>query len=359
MSAPSRIAVFLPNWVGDVVMTTPTLRALRARFPAARLVGVLKPYVADVLEGTPWLDERVLLGGGRFSGSAWSAAVARLRRGRTDLAVLLRNSFHAALLAWLGGCRRRVGYARDGRSVLLSDPLAAPTDAGGRRFPSPVIEAYNRIAEYVGCPAPGYRLELATTPADEQMADTVWAQFGLGSYREVIGFNPGGAFGSAKHWPVEHFAELARQLVDCRGSGVLVVCGPDERATARKIVALSGRPAVCSLADRSPSLGLTKACVRRADLLITTDSGPRHFAAAFGRPVLTLFGPTHTAWSETYYPHQLHLQQQVDCGPCQRRVCPLDHRCMRGLSPGEVRAAAEQLLRRRPQDGNGSSSEAA
>jgi heptosyltransferase-2 len=92
------------------------------------------------------------------------------------------------------------------------------------------------------------------------------------------------------------------------------------------------------------SLGLSKACVRRADLLITTDSGPRHFAAAFDRLVITLFGPTHIAWTETYHAKAVHLQKQVDCGPCQRRVCPLDHRCMRGLLPAEVVAAATELL---------------
>src|SRR5262249_33085351 len=154
------------------------------------------------------------------------------------------------------------------------------------------------------------------------------------------------AFGSAKHWDTEYFAVLARDLVDRRGSGVLVLCGPAERELARRIVALARRPGVCSLADRPLSLGLTKACVRWADLLITTDSGPRHFAAAFGRPVVTLFGPTHIAWTETYYPRALHLQKRVPCGPCQLRVCPLDHRCMTELTPAEVFAAAAGLLAR-------------
>jgi heptosyltransferase-2 len=94
---------------------------------------------------------------------------------------------------------------------------------------------------------------------------------------------------------------------------------------------------------------LTKACVRRADLLITTDSGPRHFAAALGRPVMTLFGPTHIAWTETYYALATHLQKKVDCGPCQLRTCPLDHRCMKLLTPAEVFDAAQQLLDRAQQ----------
>jgi lipopolysaccharide heptosyltransferase II len=125
---------------------------------------------------------------------------------------------------------------------------------------------------------------------------------------------------------------------------VLVLCGPAERNLARRIAAETRRPGVHALADHHLSLGLTKACVRRSNLLITTDSGPRHFAAAFDRPVVTLFGPTHIAWTETYYAKAVHLQEAVPCGPCQLRVCPLDHRCMKDLSVAKVFDAASRLL---------------
>jgi heptosyltransferase-2 len=103
-----------------------------------------------------------------------------------------------------------------------------------------------------------------------------------------------------------------------------------------------------SLADRPASLGLTKACVHRLDLFVTTDSGPRHFAAAFDVPVVSLFGPTFIEWTETYYAKGINLQKKVPCGPCQLRVCPLDHRCMTELTPAEVLAAAHDLLTRFP-----------
>src|SRR5262245_61558815 len=128
------------------------------------------------------------------------------------------------------------------------------------------------------------------------------------------------------------------------GCGVIVLCGPSERDIARGIAETSRSPHVFSLADSPLSLGLTKAIVRRLDLLVTTDSGPRHFAAAFGRPVVTLFGPTHIEWTETYFEKAAHRQKPVPCGPCQKRVCPLDHRCMRDLSPERVFAAADLLL---------------
>src|SRR5712691_4283360 len=167
------VAVFCPNWVGDAVMATPALRALRQHFRDARLVGVLKPYVAGVLEGGDWFDAVVLANGGPWSQSV-PAVAWRLRRERIDLAVLFPNSFRSALTAWLGGCRRRVGYARCGRSPLLTHALPPIRDAAGRRKPTPVIDAFNLLAEHVGCPRPGHRMELLTTPDDETRADEVW-----------------------------------------------------------------------------------------------------------------------------------------------------------------------------------------
>jgi heptosyltransferase-2 len=272
----------------------------------------------------------------------------RLRRIGIDLALLLPNSFRSAITAWLGGARRIVGYARGGRSWLLTDRLEPLRGCDGRFVPSPIIDAYNRLAEHVGCSRPGYRMRLFTTPEDEAAAEQVWQKHQLHTSPLVVAMNPGAAFGSAKHWPVEHFAELAQKLVDERGASILVLCGPSERDMARQIVAQSQRPNVHSLADEPVSLGLLKACVRRADLLITTDSGPRHFAAAFDRPVVTLFGPTWIAWTETYYAKAIHQQKAVECGPCQLRVCPLDHKCMRLLTPGEVFEAATVLLNRYP-----------
>ncbi len=346
MPEPSVIAVFLPNWVGDAVMATPALRAIRAHFPKARLVGVLDPYVAGVFEGTSRLDEVVFHSRKGPMNARWLSVISRLRRMRIDLAVLFTNSFRSAFVAWLGRCRRRVGYARDGRSWLLTDRLIPLRDKSGNFQPSPVIDAYNLLAEHIGCPSPGHRMELATLPDDERAADAVWSAAGWIADEEVVCLNVGAAFGSSKHWPERYFARLACSLVDQRGSKVLILCGPGERESAQRIVAMAGRDSVHALASQPLSLGLTKACIRRATLLVTTDSGPRHFAAAFDRPVVTLFGPTHIAWTETYHPKAVHLQRKVDCGPCQRRVCPLDHRCMEQLTPDAVFVAVEELLGR-------------
>jgi heptosyltransferase-2 len=339
------LAVFLPNWIGDAVMATPALRALRGQFRGARVVGVARPYVAGLLEGADWFDE-VVPAAPDLRGVF--AVARRLKQMRPVTAVLLPNSVRSALTAWLGGCVRRIGVARDPlRRLLLTEALGPLRGATGRVVPSPVIDDYNRVAEAAGCPPPGHRMELFTTPADEAAADDVWRRAGLPGGREVICLNPGAAFGSAKQWPAGYWADLGRYLCRKRGSAVLVLCGPAERDLARQIAAGVDHPAITALSASGmppPSLGLTKACVRRSDLLVTTDSGPRHFAAAFGRPVVTLFGPTHIAWTETYFPGAVHLQKRVECGPCQRRVCPLDHRCMTRLLPKEVAAAAEGIL---------------
>jgi heptosyltransferase II len=345
----TRIALFLPNWIGDVVMATPAIRAVRDAFPAAELVAVCKPYVADVLAGAPWFAETILADKRGPRERRFFAVARKLRATPLDAALLFPNSFRTAALAWTGGAKRIVGFSRYARGFLLTDKLHAKTDARGRFVPAPVIDDYNRLAEALGTKPPGHRMELFTTLADEVAADAVWRRFGLDRYSRVVALNPGAAFGAAKHWGCDHFAELARSLTTRLACGVLVVCGPAERDIAHRTVDESRSRHVYSLGDNALSLGLTKAVVKRSDLLVTTDSGPRHFAAAFDRPVVALFGPTHVEWTETYFAKEICLQKKLACGPCQQRVCPLaHHRCMRELAPAEVFAAADQLLSRFP-----------
>lgn len=347
-----KIAVFCPNWVGDMVMATPALRGVRRRFPKAHIVAVLRPYVAGVLDGLDLVDRRLLHdprhGAGVHGEAARGWAFARrLRAEHFDLALLLPNSFRSAIWAWMSGAPRRVGFNRNARGWLLTDAVV-PRFAG---TPHPVIDDYLRLATYLGCKKLSRTMELATSSADEKHLQLFWKRQRLGKFVEqgVVCINPGGAFGSAKHWSVSSFAQLARQMAAEFEKRVLVLCGPAERAEAKEIVRLARHPAVVSLADEPASLGLTKAAIRRSDLLITTDSGPRHFAPPFQVPVVTLFGPTHTAWSETYYERSLHLQLDVDCGPCQQRVCPLKHhKCMQDLNVGWVFKAAATLLERFP-----------
>jgi heptosyltransferase-2 len=341
------IGVFLPNWIGDTVMATPTLRALRRHFgPTARLIGVLRPYLADVLAGTTWLDEQIFFDPRSRDSALRSWPVARQLRGRRlDKLVLLTNSFRSGLIGLASGARERVGYVRYGRGLMLTTRLHAPR-AGGQWVPTPAIDSYLQLAYALGCAPESPRLELATLAADEEAADMLWRKWQLPAGNEVVVMNSGGAFGAAKHWPAEYFAELARRIAARDKLSVLVNCGPSERQIAANIVRLADHPGVVGMADEEQlPIGLTKACIRRSRLLVSTDSGPRFFAAAFGVPVVSLFGPTHVEWSRTHYAAEVCLSHEVPCGPCMQRTCPLGHhRCMRDLTADRVyQAVAGQL----------------
>ncbi len=346
MNRPMSIGIFLPNWLGDLVMATPALRALRRRFGRqSRLVGIVRPHLIELLAGTDWLDEQW-----PFDPRAKdpelrrSALVRRLRRHRFDLVVLLTNSLDTGLLAWLGGAKRRVGYAGYGRGPLLTTRLY-PRRAGSRVAPSPMVESYLRLAEAVGCLRQSRRLELATTESERQLANEIWSRLGLRTDGRVITFNSSGAYGAAKLWPAERFAELARRVVDELDHDVLVVCGPHERETAREIVRRAGRARAFSLADQPPGLAASKSCIRRSRLLVSTDSGPRHVAAAFGKPVITLLGPTLRTWIENPTVREVFVSVELDCLGCAKRTCPLGHhRCMRDLSAESVYAEVVKLL---------------
>lgn len=341
-----RIAVFLPNWIGDAVMATPTLRALRTRFaPEAEIVGIMRPHVAELLQGSGLIDvvwpydparrEFAL----RPRGILW-----RLTRERADVSVHLTNDLVSAVVARLGRVPVRAGYARNRRGWLLSHPLEAPHD--GRAFlPISALDYYLAIADALGCAAGPPRMQLATLPADEDAADAAWHALGLDPGEPVILLNSSGAYGAAKLWPDEHFAALARRIAGALDHAVVLLCGPDERARAAAIAARAAHPRVRSLADRPLGIGLTKACVRRARCLVTTDSGPRHVGAAFGVPVVAIFGPTDPAWSETAFPLEVKVRRDVPCGPCGMRACPEGHHaCMRDLEVSTVFAAVTRAI---------------
>lgn len=342
-----RLGIFLPNWVGDVVMATPAVRAIRRHVgPEGHVVGIMRPYVARVLDGTSWLDSTVLHEKRPSSPEyAWRSAVRKLRAEKLDRIVLLTNSARTAWLAWWSGARETIGYGGHLRNWLLTQPLPAP-----RQSPNgpllPTIDSYLNLASVAGCAPEPPRLELATTPEDERAADAVWKRLGLPAGDRVVVLNSGSAYGAAKDWPVEHFAELARRIVSDWDYHVLVNCGPSERRIASEIVTLAGDRRVVGLADfEHLPIGLTKACIRRGRLLVSTDSGPRFIGIAFGKPVVTLFGPTDPEATRIAYERERCLWLSLDCHPCMERTCPLGHhRCMRDLSPERVYGAVAAQL---------------
>lgn len=340
---PRRILVFVPNWVGDAVMSTPALRALRRVFADAQIVALSRPYVGAVFAGLEDLDEVRGLESLKSGSPVWSllAGARELRAEGFDLAILMTNSFRTAVFALVAGVNERVGYAREGRGLLLTTALR-PRKAGLRFEPSPMIDYYLALAAAVGAPSDDRRMRLAVTAEERALAGKILTDSGVDVSRRLAVVNPGAAFGTAKCWPPANFAAVADALAE-RGFEVLVVAAPRERQIAEAIRAAAARP-LKPVWNEEISLGALKGLVADACVVVTNDSGPRHFAAALDVPVVTIMGPTDPRWSDTGYRKEVILNRHVDCAPCMERVCRRDHRCMELITPAEVVTAVDEAL---------------
>ena len=342
------IVVILPRWVGDVVLCTPMLRALRRHCGSGTsITGVLKPGHDALLDGTRWLDDVVFYNRrGRDRAARLGAVAARLRENPADAALVVPNSLSSAMLAWLGGARRRIGFARNGRGFLLTDPLRLPWK-GWKVEPFSTAEAAMQIAGRLGVPSEPLRLELTTSPADRAMATALLGELFGDRGGPLVVFNDNSATGTSRSWGPGPFAGLARRLAaaipDAR---ILVHCGPDDRREARAVVEAASIPAVRGMhtLDRIP-FGLSKAVMEATDLLVTSDSGPRHIAAAFGVPTVALFGANDPRLGRSDHPRLVEMRLDLPCSPCGRKHCPLGHHdCMRLLTVDDVFAEAMRLL---------------
>jgi heptosyltransferase-2 len=209
----------------------------------------------------------------------------------------------------------------------------------------PVVDYYLKLAGELGCGPESPRLELPFTEEDARAGDCLWNQLGLRNDDRVVVVNSSGAFGAAKIWPTEHAAVLAWRIAEELDHDVIILCGPREREAARKTAELAGHPRVFAIPPELIGIPTSKACIRRCRVMVSTDSGPRHIAAAFGKPVVTLFGPTDPVWVENPTVRGVDLRLELDCIGCRRRVCPLGHhRCMKDLLPGMVFSAVERSL---------------
>lgn len=340
-----KLGVVLPNWVGDVAMATPALRTLREHLPDARLVGVARPFLKSLLEGTQWLDAIVPWehhGHGSL-GRTWQV-MRQLRAERLDVLILLRSGLSAGLLARISGARYTIGNARRGLQWLLTNPVP-PLASGRGSEPVSAVDDYLHLVGTLGLTPSSRQLELATTPANEEAADGVWHRLALPPPEQVMLLNTGGAYGQAKHWPAEYCVSLGLRAAAEFGLTTLVLCGPQERDAAEAIERSANHPQVRSLAREDVSFGTTKAIIRRSRLLVTTDSGPRHIASALNTPTVVLFGPIDARWSRNYQRESIELSVPLTCAPCGRRICPLGHhRCMRDLSVDQVLRAVGRTL---------------
>jgi heptosyltransferase-2 len=344
--AIKRILVRGPNWLGDAVMCEPALRGLRGLFPHAQIALLVKPGVADLFAGHPALT-RVLTYDtkGRHAGLSGKWVLARqLRRQGFDLAVLFQNAFEAAFLTFLAGVPRRYGYATDGRSLLMSDPVAVPD----RRTLVHQVRYYWDLLKPLGLTGDPPAPELVVFPEEEQAMAGRFAQGGLTATDVVVGINPGSTYGGAKRWLPERYAEVTERL--CRTIresreqqvGVVIFGAKGEERLGHEIAArLPSRSLVLSGATTIREL---MAAVKRCAMLLTNDTGPMHIASAFQVPVVAIFGPTDWRTTSPFGSAHVIVRQPVDCAPCLLRECPIDHRCMTRVSVDQVYEAATKQV---------------
>lgn len=346
LRSAKRLLVRGPNWIGDAVMSEPALTALRGLFPTAEITLLVKPAIAELMTGHPALDRIVVYQDRkRHAGLTGKWALARdLRRLRFDLAVLFQNAFEAAVLVFLTGIPRRYGYATDGRGLLLTDPVAVPDRAKIEHQ----VQYYLNLLRPLGAGERAGLPRLFLSDEEVRAIERRLAEAGIGQSDFVVGLNPGSTYGNAKRWLPERFAETADRLVRVqgsrggRGARVVIVGALGEEALARSIAdRMQAKPVVLS---GQTSIRELMAAVKRCGLFLTNDTGPMHIAAAFGVPVVAVFGPTDSRTTAPFGSGHTIVRHSVECSPCLLRECPIDHRCMTRVTVDEVYDAALKQL---------------
>ena len=336
------LVIRAPNWVGDVAMATPILRAALeppAQERWSRVEILLRAHLAPVLNDGPLEPHLAPV-------KSSKAEVGLLRELAPDAILLLSNSFGSALRAFRAGVPIRAGTALSGRRWLLTHAVRPPT-YGARRAPTPTPHLMRDAAGLVGVWPRSLvpRLDVDPRWLEEEAARL--ARLGLKGGEPYAVCCPGAAFGSAKSWRPEAFAEVLDQLHRSRGWRPVVTGGPGEEPLVEAVVAACRAPAL-SLAAEPRDLARLKGLLARASFLLVSDSGPRYYAEAFGVPCVALVGPNFNEVtariSETV---ELVRLPGLECAPCLERTCPLGHhRCMTELTPAHVLAGVERLMRR-------------
>ena len=332
----TKILIRATNWLGDAVMSLPAIRAIRESFPGAHLAVLARTSVAGLYARERTIDQVIPYTGDR------RRAAAELRRESFDSAILLPNSFDSAWLAWKAGIPRRIGYSRDARAWLLTEAVAAPEPGEiprhERFYYLELLRRAGLIAEYPAC-------------AEIQLDGRAQArEAGLAALKEAgvpspaIGVSPGAAYGNAKRWLPERFAETAAMVARAHPASLLLFGSAAERPLCAEIAGLFGGAdtAVHNFAGETTLaqfIDLAAAC----RLFLSNDSGAMHVASALGVPTVTVFGATDDTTTGPTGAWARIVREQVECSPCLLRECPIDHRCMTRVTVERVAATALRL----------------
>ncbi len=338
--APYRkILVRGTNWVGDAVMSLPALRALRERFPGAEISILARPWVGDLYGREPFCD-RLIPYDPRGWRAKWRAARELTPLG-FDCAILLQNAFEAAAVAYIAGIPERIGYARDGRSALLTRAIPVP-----RRGEIPRHERFYYLellkrAGILDALPQNDLIRLDGAEAARQAGAERFRAMGMGDV--VIGVSPGAAYGTAKRWLPERFADAANRIARELGASVAIFGSEQERALCETVTAALSVPArnLAGETTLAEFIELAAAC----RVYLTNDSGAMHIASALGVPTVAIFGATDDAGTGPAGPLACVVREPVECSPCLKRECPIDHRCMTRVEAARVAQAALNLLK--------------
>lgn len=330
-----KILIRATNWVGDAIMALPALRAVRSRFPNAEITILARPYVAAIYKNQQVCDNMMFV-------DDKNDLVDELRAQRFDLALLLQNAFEAAWIAWRAGITERIGYARDGRSLLLTRAVAVPKlgeiPAHEQYY---YLELLRRAGWLDSLPSESFiKLNVPEDSRKHAEEFLLSARVQPGSLRIAIG--AGASYGSAKCWPPDRFAALANRLQAQAQADVILFGTSTEASVSSAIAAGMSHPPI-DLTGKT-SIDDLPALLSKCHLFIGNDSGAMHVAAAVGLPVVAVFGPTDPFGTAPVTPHCSVVQEKPHCSPCFLRRCPTDHRCMTRVTPDAVEAAARQWI---------------
>src|SRR5258706_4461669 len=292
-------------------MCLPALSVIRERFPRAHIAILAKPWVADLYRRESFADEVILYN----PASLWKLA-RELRARQFDCAILLQHAFEAALIAWLARIPNRIGYRRDGRGPLLTHAVAVPKRGDMPRHERFYYLELLRRARIVDRLPESAAIRLTAPP---------------GGRKSIIGVSPGAAYGSAKQWLPERFAEAAGELATARRAAIALFGSQSERALCAQVAALLPSHAVTNHAGET-TLAQFIELAAQCELFLTNDSGAMHIASALGVPTVAIFGATDDVATGPTGKHARVVRQQVEGSPCLLRECPIDHRCMTRVS---------------------------
>ncbi|GAB4346918.1 MAG: lipopolysaccharide heptosyltransferase II [Desulfobulbaceae bacterium] len=337
-----KILVRSTNWIGDAVMTTPAVRTIRENFPEAKITLLALPWVADVFSASPRVDRiHTYDRNGRHKGLRGKIRLAgELREERFEAAILLQNAFEAAFITALARIPVRAGYTTDGRGLLLTHGVRRPSGIKARHQ----VHYYQEMLRGLGLTPGPDELELPLADEDVLWAASELQQYTAGIKVPVVGLNPGAAYGPAKRWPAEKFADLAARL--CRETESLVlVFGTEADRGAADLISeqVNNRLRVVDLTGRT-SLGQALAMISLCSVFVTNDSGLMHVAAALRVPTVAIFGSTDHVATGPFSDRASIVRVDLECSPCLETHCPKKHfRCMEEIS---VKAVADRVLER-------------